>query len=740
MKNFTICFVVFISCIFFEPALAGTPLQEQKINTTIEQYLQEAEKSIKKMDFDKAAKQLNKAMKLAKEIDHQKYIALSSGILGQLYYVRYDMEKAKTELLRAISIQRQIEDDAGLAHSYVNFAKIFIFNHNYPRATTYLYLAEELYTEQENIEALGVVALNRGILALNTTGKYEKAREYFQEAELKLEQSRNNYERSRLYYYKGRINLVLGNMDKALQETQTSLDIARKYEFGGMLKSGTYLLSQIYEADKNFEQSLFYLKEGNKIRDSLFNLSREALILEANARYGLDALNSEIRKLTRINAKQVQTLKISKLTTILSVALISILTLLTLYMYKNNALRSRANELLLKKNKKLISEKEVAEQASAAKAQFLSTITHELRTPLYAVTGLTHLLLEEDPAPNQKEHLNSLKFSGEYLLSLINNILDLNKLEAQKVEMFETSFNLQKRISDVLTNLKKSAQDKNTSLHLDFDENLPKKLKGDPLKISQILINLIGNSIKFTESGEVRVRVKKLEQEGSILLLKFEVEDTGEGIGEEKQQHIFENFTQGSLQINRKFGGTGLGLSIVKNLLTLMNSEIHLTSELGKGSCFYFELNFEAVVPSKEIKEKSSQAKVFYDQMTQKKILVVEDNKINQMITRKILEKHEVICDVADNGHDAIEKAKNNKFDLILMDIHMPGISGIEAASEIRKFNKQVPIIALTAVTLEDDLAEFYENGFDDIIPKPYKIEEFFNKITKQFSKEMETT
>ena len=232
-----------------------------------------------------------------------------------------------------------------------------------------------------------------------------------------------------------------------------------------------------------------------------------------------------------------------------------------------------------------------------------------------------------------------------------------------------------------------------------------------------------------------------MNQTDCRVLLRFEVQDTGEGISKEKQKAIFENFTQGSLQINRKFGGTGLGLSIVKNLLNLMDSEIHLESELGEGSLFYFELSFEALEPAapQDATSNGIPEPLSNDIMHNKKILIVEDNKINQMITRKILEKNKVICDVADNGTIAISKVENNHFDLILMDIHMPGISGIEATKEIRKFNETIPIIALTAVTLEESLDEFYLNGFNDIIPKPYKTEEFFQKINKYLSQEKAT-
>ncbi|MGB7784599.1 MAG: response regulator [Salinimicrobium sp.] len=739
MKKIALCIVVFL-WFSFSYALQENNLQEtDEINATIEQLLSDAEESINMVDFDTALKQLNRALDLSRTINHPRLTALSSSIMAQLYYVRHENDKAATELQRAISIQREIGDEAGLAYSYLNYGKIFTAKKEFDRAEEYYDLSETLYSKLDNTEGLGIVDLNRGNLLLNTSGEPEKALVLFNRAQERLKDSKNAYERGRIHYYRGRAYQRMGQLEPALSDAQKSLEIAQKNNFGSMVVFSNALISEIEQSAGHYETALSYLRESNQMRDSLYDLNKEALATDASARYGVDAMKSNLAELSKQNEENERTLKVNKLTTILSVALITILSLLTLSLYKNNNLRARANDLLQKKNSELITAKENAEKASLAKAQFLSTITHELRTPLYAVTGLTHLLLEESPTENQKEHLNSLKFSGEYLLSLINNILDLNKLEAKKVEMLESSFDLQKRITDVLVALKNSAEDKKTKLHLEFDPAIPQKLKGDPLKISQILINLIGNSIKFTEDGDIWVRVKKLNQNDKQILLKFEIEDTGEGISKEKQKAIFENFTQGSLQINRKFGGTGLGLSIVKNLLNLMDSEIHLESELGEGSIFYFELKFEALeaAPSKGAESTSEIPEPLSNEiMRNKKILIVEDNKINQMITRKILEKNKVICDVADNGTIAIEKVDNNHFDLILMDIHMPGISGIEATKEIRKFNEHIPIIALTAVTLDENLDEFYLNGFNDIIPKPYKTEEFFQKINKYLSQE----
>ena len=730
LKLFLILIFSFVILSFQDSQISETePTHEQ-----IKQLLSKAENSVDMMLFDKAQAQLNKSLELAKRINHDRYVALTSSILARMYHVRHEYDKGITQLERAISIQRRIDDKAGLHYSYIMYGKILNSKDEKIRALKYLDLANEYYEGEGDIEQLGIIALNKAIVYLGDKEKIGLAMSELNKAEEYLQDSTNGYELTRLDYYLARAYLIQKDYTKAEKAAKESLAIAENGNFTGMTMYTYGILSEIEEYRNNPSGALVYLKKRNEIRDAVFDANKEALATELNERAGVDALKTTLDELTLQNAEQEKTLKVNKLTTILSVALITILSLLTLSLYKNNNLRARANELLQKKNSELVLAKENAEKASLAKAQFLTTITHELRTPLYAVTGLTHLLLEESPTESQREHLNSLKFSGEYLLSLINNILDLNKLEANKVEIVKSDFDLEKRISDVLIALKNSANERNTKLHFDYDQEIPGRLNGDPLKISQILINLIGNSIKFTEDGDIWISVRKSKQLEKNITLLFEIRDNGEGIGKEKQKAIFDNFTQGSTQINRKFGGTGLGLSIVKNLLSLLGSEINLESELGKGSKFTFELEFET--PEAEIRKAVATAPVDESKLTNeimvdKQILVVEDNKINQMITRKILEKNKVVCDVADNGTIAIDKVKNNNYDLILMDIHMPGISGIEATIEIRKFDDSIPIIALTAVTLDDNLDEFYLNGFNDIIPKPYKTEEFFHKINK---------
>ena len=267
---------------------------------------------------------------------------------------------------------------------------------------------------------------------------------------------------------------------------------------------------------------------------------------------------------------------------------------------------------------------------------------------------------------------------------------------------------------------------------MSVNKSLPETYFGDQLKISQILINLLGNAIKFTKDGDIWVRASKIDQKDKICNVRFEIEDNGIGITKEKQDQMFESFSQGSVQINRKYGGTGLGLSIVKGLIQILKGKIYLKSELGKGTTFFFEIPLEITEKIKieeKLEDNKKPSKMDGLDLSDVKILVVEDNKINQMITKKILNKMGLQCDVVDNGEASVEQVKKVEYKVVLMDIHMPGISGLEATKIIRTFDKDLTIFALTAVTLEDKMHEFGEAGFNDIISKPFKQEDFENKL-----------
>lgn len=678
---------------------------------------------------------LNQANELAIAINNTELQAATLNDIAKFYYSVRDYEKAKIEVAKAIAILKDQTKADDLAEAYVLEAQLLIKDGGFNKASQSLDKAFTIYESKQDESAMARINLNKGMLALeqnnptSAVNYLDAALSSFQELNLEYYTAQTQLNKTKALMLlpnagtPGVLNQARGNLNNAIA-------ISERNNYAQFLTESILVQSQLAVKSGDYQQAYDYLSAYHKKNDSLSKLSRELLDNEVQLRFQRGDYDAIIAELEANIAQKDSSIKMNNITSTLSIALITILSLLTLSLYKNNNLRAKANDLLQDKNSELQLAKEKAEKASLAKAQFLSTITHELRTPLYAVTGLTHLLLEENPLEHQKEHLNSLKFSGDYLLSLINNILDLNKLEANKVEIERTTFNLKKRINDVLIALKKSADDRNNKLALEFDESIPAKLLGDPLKISQILINLIGNSVKFTENGTVVLRVQKAQETENHVSLHFEIEDNGVGISKKKQKSIFETFSQGSLQINRKFGGTGLGLSIVKNLLHLMNSKIHLESQLGKGSKFMFDIKFAV---ADQFKEDKNPHNIIYDvdyvALENLTVLVVEDNKINQMITKKILEKNKMKCDVADNGETAVDLVKQNNYHIVLMDIHMPGISGIEATQKIREFNKDIPIIALTAVTIDENLDDFYRAGFNEIIPKPFKTEEFFEKI-----------
>ncbi|WP_372944470.1 ATP-binding protein, partial [Muriicola sp.] len=527
------------------------------------------------------------------------------------------------------------------------------------------------------------------------------------------------------------LHLNTENYPESIKNGLNALNLATANKFTVEILQANEFLAKAYEKDGQYKNALQYKENIMAVKDSFFTLDKIKVETNKADKLAMDDAQAELSRQDQRIEELSESANRSEITAILTSAFLTIISLLAVSLYRNNQIKLKTNDLLQTKNKELQAARDAAVQAMEAKTNFLSTVSHELRTPLYAVTGLTHLLLEENPAEHQKEHLKSLKFSGDYLLNFINDILQINKIDADKLEPAHIEFYLKKIISEVLDSLQQSAKEKNTKLIMEYDDKIPQHLMSDPLKLSQILINLVGNSIKFTKNGEVRVIAKLLKKEEENVTVFFEVRDNGIGITPEQQKHIFDSFEQGSIQINREYGGTGLGLTIVKSLLGLFDSEIHLRSEIGKGSSFYFEL----VMKSKDsiVDEVPFELEQKEYDLNGLHVLIVEDNKINQVITKKMLAKRGVGCDIAENGMEAIDKANKNQYDGILMDIHMPGISGVEATIEIRKFDRQTPIIALTAISLDDSLEAFYAAGCNDVVTKPFKPEVFYQKIGENF-------
>ena len=390
---------------------------------------------------------------------------------------------------------------------------------------------------------------------------------------------------------------------------------------------------------------------------------------------------------------------------------------------------------LEKKNEELIIERNKAEEATRSKSLFLANMSHEIRSPMNGVLGLSKLLLQSELNDEQKDMLEVMSNSGENLIQIINDILDYSKIEAGQIEIENIDFNLKKITDTIFHLLNFKATEKGIKFNVEIDKKVPENLIGDPFRLNQILMNLANNAIKFTHKGSVTISIKCLEKTKEEVSLFFTVKDTGIGISADGQTKLFREFTQSNSAITREYGGTGLGLAISKNLTNLMGGKISLQSEIGVGSDFMVELNFE--YNEKRIKMIDEHNINIPSELS---ILVAEDNPINQKVVSMTLKIMGLECEIAKNGMEAFEMYKKKRYQVILMDMQMPVLDGISATEKIRGFetletvDDPAFIVALTANAFIEDKQRCIDAGMNDFISKPFK-EEALLRVLNQASK-----
>ena len=424
-----------------------------------------------------------------------------------------------------------------------------------------------------------------------------------------------------------------------------------------------------------------------------------------------------------------------------------------LELYNTNEKLKKLNENLeqtiTQRTEELNKAKLTAEQSQRAEQQFLANMSHEIRTPMNAVIGMTHLLNETPLTPIQKEYVNSLQFSADNLMGLINNILDLSKIEAGELNFEEEPFNLNKLMLGLHKAYELKLKNQPVLVSLDFDPAIQNMILGDSTRLNQILNNLLSNAGKFTQQGTINIRVLLLKKETNRYWIEFQIQDSGIGIPKEKVNLIFQNFKQADTDVSRKYGGTGLGLTIVKELVELQGGIIKVESTLGEGSIFKVLLplsftNIKAGEEEEKNKEDRAIKEIFLKELI---LLVVEDNEMNQKLITKILEIWGVTFELCINGLEAINLTKQKQYDMILMDINMPVMDGVEATNLIRKdeqnLNHNTPIIAMTAAALLEEKNKALQAGMNDYITKPFSpnilLDKIYYLMNKEFRKPQHT-
>lgn len=371
-------------------------------------------------------------------------------------------------------------------------------------------------------------------------------------------------------------------------------------------------------------------------------------------------------------------------------------------------------------------------KAAAAKARFMSNMSHELRTPLNAIIGTTHLLIQDHALLQHTDHFSVLKNSSEHMLQLVNEVLDFSKLDEGKLEFIHEPFDLSHVLQQAAGSFTALIKQKNIALitHLDA---LPagKKVIGDEMRLKQVFFNLLSNAVKFTEAGSVTLYAHIGDMTKTVAEIHFSVTDTGIGIAPEKSHLIFESFTQADAETTRKYGGSGLGLSICRELVKKMGGELRVTSELGKGSCFYFTLRLpfqqqENIMPKENLRG--------LKKLTGVRILLAEDNAVNRKIALRFLNSWGASIHTAENGKMAWELFQQESFDLLLIDLEMPVMDGKQLLTQVRKFNKEIPAIAFTAAVYENMYADLQEHGFNGYLHKPFRPDEMHRNIVEHLS------
>lgn len=655
--------------------------------------------------YAKAIENYLKALKIFEELNDTRGQANAYNNIGLIHQNQSNFNVAAINYQKALTIAQNTNYEDGVLNALSNMGSNYRELGNFDSALTCFQKVLAADLESGNKSYIAYSYNNVGE-ALLSQGNYNEALAYLQKSKKLKEELGNRRALANTILVIGEAYLKLKDYEAAESNLLSALDIAKELEVPEIEKGAYNDLHELKIQQEDYKKAVEYLKQYERVKEAISYDKKEAQISHLEKEY-------EVEKAQMLLTQTQNIGRINRLLALVygSVALLLLILLSTLWVvYRQKRKTNKAlvtyqqtlektNSELEEKNTQILAQKKEIEIALSARSRFLSFMSHEIRTPLNGITGLVDLLQAMPMLDEQEEYMEALKRSSDNLLLLLNNVLDLSRLEMGKIDLEKGIVNVRKLLKEQEMLFKASALLKNNNIEIVIDDNIPERVTGDPYRIAQILSNLVNNAIKFTKQGTITISCKLVDDDRENATLLFSVQDTGIGIPKSQLKAILEPFAQAEAYTTRKYGGTGLGLTIVGLLLNAMDSEIELDSEVDKGTIFYFKLklpHYQAPLIEGRLNNIDTGNETFEGL----KVLVVEDNTTNILLFGKILSGWKTEYDVADNGFKAIEFAAEKQYDIILMDLHLPKISGYETAQRIKTTanpNKKTPILAITA-------------------------------------------
>lgn len=621
-------------------------------------------------DLDSALRDFEAALQINEALGNELNLTINLTNISNLYYDLGDYDTALEYALKCQPIFEKYNESSRLVSIYNTLGDIYFKKDYLEEALKYFKKCQELTEEDTQGRSLADSGMGKVYYRMND---FEHAKKYLDRALAQAKELNNPEAEIVAEFYKGRLYLHQGDFRKALEFLEHAYELAKDSLRRHDLMSTHEFLSDLYDKMGNIPKAFYHLKAYEKLKEEIFQ-------------------QATLNKLRNLQIK---------------------------------------NQIEVAKK-----EKEVAERTAELKQQFMANMSHEIRTPMNAIVGITRLLLEKDPRPDQLKYLNVIRQSADNLLVIINDILDLSKIEAGKIVIEKIDFSFRDMIQSIQEIMQIKAEQKGIDFRISIDPQIPDRLIGDPTRLNQILINLTGNSIKFTDHGYIALECRAVSLTAEQAEISFKVIDTGIGISQDYVGKIFESFTQAGTDTARKFGGTGLGLTISKQLADLMNGSITVESEPGKGTAFTVHIPLQVASEQTAAARPQQITDELYRRLEHLSVLLVEDNEFNRLVAEDTLKEllPDIRLSIAEDGQIAIDKIKANDYDLVLMDIQMPVLNGVEATriirSELPEGKRDVRIIAMTANVLQEDVQRYLKAGMNAYISKPFHTEDLLMKMS----------